>query len=247
MERLRDFHEWLEKGRTRATFTTPQKLETAIVLALNRWLAQHPEYQRVEKAAAADDPRLYLEWLREQTATIDIRGLGATGSGKAHNFPIEDLYIPLTTPSERLDERQPLELEEALQHRRLVIVGDPGSGKTTFLRRITYALTSEALAKSGGLALLKPAKPLFPILIRVAELAEHIERSRKKTGEPAEAPGWLGHFLASRNATYGWGLSETFFAHQLMDGAAMVLLDGLDEAPDRTERQQAARLFENAT
>jgi hypothetical protein len=255
MERLRDFQQWLENGRTRATFTTPEKLETAIVLALNRWLAQHPEYQRGDKAAAADDPRLYLEWMREQTATIDIRGLGATGSGKAHNFPIEDLYIPLTTPSEARAERQPMELEEALQHRRLVIVGDPGSGKTTFLRRITYALTSETPVKSARFAamlakvfaLFKPAKPVFPILIRVAELAEHIERSRQKTGEPAESPSWLSHFLANRNATYGWGLSETFFVHQLTDGAAIVLLDGLDEAPDRTEREKAARLFENAT
>jgi hypothetical protein len=37
------------------------------------------------------------------------------------------------------------------------------------------------------------AKPVFPILIRVAELTEHMERLRKQTGDPvalpAEAPG----------------------------------------------------------
>ena len=41
------------------------------------------------------DPTVYLNWLHENTSHIDIRGL-AVGSGKAHRFPIEDLYIPLT-------------------------------------------------------------------------------------------------------------------------------------------------------
>ncbi len=54
-------------------------------------------------------------------------------------------------------------------------------------------------------------------------------------------------FLANRNAAFGWGLSEKFFASQFANGAAVVLLDGLDEAPDRAERERAARLFENAT
>jgi hypothetical protein len=275
---LKDFRQWLETGRTRATFTTPENLKTEIVLALNRWLARHPEYQPVEKASTPDDATLYLEWLRAQSSTIDIRGLGATGSGKANSFPIEDLYIPLTTPREPQPgrhnpekapaDRQPMELEDALQHGRLVIVGDPGSGKTTFLRRITFALASEALANSGGPAAsrnnaslfakivtlfktAKPVSPVFPIFIRIAELIEHIERTRAQTSQssplPPEAPLWLTHFLTNRNAAFGWGLSEKFFAAKLAEGAAVVLLDGLDEAPDRAERETAARLFENAT
>src|SRR5207302_66847 len=60
-------------------------------------------------------------------------------------------------------------------------------------------------------------------------------------------PDWLGHFLAARNASLGWGLGEDFFAERLKEGETIVLLDGLDEAPDQAERERMARLFENAT
>jgi Sulfatase-modifying factor enzyme 1/Domain of unknown function (DUF4062)/NACHT domain len=270
--KLDDFRRWLEKGRTRATFTTPDDLRAKVIQALFGWLDKHPECRPARPRRL--DPRPYLEWLRDQTSTIDIRGLGA-GTGKAHNFPIEDLYIPLTTPREALSrgpgleesaKREPMELQEALAHRRLVIVGDPGSGKTTFLRRITFAMANAALeepthniqtaASAGLLAWMplsefRPARPTFPLLIRIAELVEHIERCNRQAGrgtslEP-DSPDWLSHFLATRNATFGWGLSEEFFAERLSAGEAVVLLDGLDEAPDRAERERAARLFENAT
>ena len=41
VQALRDFLHWLENGRTRAVFTTPEDLKTKLVLALNRWLALH--------------------------------------------------------------------------------------------------------------------------------------------------------------------------------------------------------------
>jgi formylglycine-generating enzyme required for sulfatase activity len=246
--KLQAFRRWLETGRTRSTFTTPDDLRARVVQALYQWLDKHPECRPTQPGR--HDPRPYLEWLRQQTATIDIRGLGV-GAGKAHNFPIEELYIPLTTPGPAQG-RERMELQEALTHRRLVIVGDPGSGKTTFLRRIAFALAGAALGASREeqIAAFGGTQP-FPLLIRIAELDEHLERCGREAGRkaPAEAdsPDWLSHFLATRNAALGWGLTEEFFAEKLDGGEAIVLLDGLDEAPDRTARERAARLFENAT
>jgi hypothetical protein len=288
---LQQFRKWLEKGRMRATFANPDDLRAKLIQALFRWIENHSEYAGMQPDRL--DPKFYLSWLRDQCATIDVRGLGL-GAGKAHNFPIEDLYIPLTTrwqASTHVSDREQsnggaqIGLEEALQHSRLVIVGDPGSGKTTFLRRIAFELADNALGEDNdrpssavGISSsaqviketsllrsllsvlrwethseeseLKPGKP-FPILVRIAELVEYIGRSSQQAGRniPSESDSedWLTHFLSTQNKTLGWGLSDEVFANKLNGGTAIVLLDGLDEAPDRLDREHAASLLENST
>ena len=105
----------------RATFRNPDDLCRKIESALREWRGEAP--------TVTGDPAKYLESLRKDTAFIDIRGL-QVGTGKAYRFPIEDLYIPLTTAAEpgargELAVREPVRLEDALKHPRLVITGDP--------------------------------------------------------------------------------------------------------------------------
>src|SRR5262249_8723106 len=87
MARLKAFRKWLEPGRSCSTFTPPDDLKAKVTQALYQWLDRHPESRPVR--AVARNPRTYLEWLRDQTATIDIRGLGE-GAGRARNFPIDE-------------------------------------------------------------------------------------------------------------------------------------------------------------
>ena len=224
--------------------------------------------------------------LREETVYIDIRGL-VVGSGKAHRFPIEDLFIPLTTafqaeepskaargkqPSRNrakkaarkgtkgraahdLDpaQRDPAQLHEALTNKRLVIVGDPGSGKTTFLRRIAFALCQTALGEVPDAAesRLGIHDQPFPVFIRIAQLLQHMRNAREAAlrGAPTtdDSAAWLPHFLTTSNKDANWGLSESFFKSKLQDGVCILMLDGLDEAPNRWDRATIARLVEKAT
>ena len=217
------------------------------------------------------DPAYYLRDVREETCHIDIRGL-QVGTGRANRFPIDDLYISLTTtqvPSRVVEEPKTtrrrlsatterdadkshsVPLHDALSHDRLVVVGDPGAGKTTFLRRVAHALCRKELKEVAEATeeLLVIDDRTFPIFIRLGELAQHMVRRADDATAPVgdSAPSWLSHYLAAASEANEWKLDGRFFKGQLERGLCTVLLDGLDEAPDRVLRERLSRLIENVT
>jgi predicted NACHT family NTPase len=219
------------------------------------------------RRASHADPTKYLRDLRKETAHIDIRGL-QVGTGQANRFPIEQLYISLTTtgPAVRgkderrrmrepgdaaeLAEQRNTPLHKALQSDRLVVVGDPGAGKTTFLRRIAYALCQTQLGEVPQAAeeRLGVVDRTFPVLVRISGLAEHLKTHAGNAEAPSgEVAAWLPHYLGSSGQGNSQRLNAGFFQRQLEDGLCTVLLDGLDEAPDRLLRERLSRLIENIT
>jgi formylglycine-generating enzyme required for sulfatase activity len=277
--RLRDFKAWLNSRAIRTTFTTPDDLRTRVTEALHDWRRRHLLGRSVASApqVVVADPGPYLRELRDATAQIDIRGL-QVGAGKANRFAIEDLYISLSaaggweaggrTPGERGEPRgrladkpdempaqaaklsRDMPLHQALSRSPLAVVGDPGMGKTTFLRRVAFALTQARLGEDPHAAELRLGitDRTFPILLRLADLAAFLDQTPVGSGNPAtpDAAAWLPRFLAARSRDQGWGLDEAYFRRLLEHGECTVLLDGLDEAPDEASRQRLARLLENA-
>ena len=128
-------------------------------------------------------------------------------------------------------------------------MGDPGAGKSTFLRRVAHALCETVLGDDRTAALTRvgiEGQP-FPILVGLADLAAHIgaQRAEREAPATADSAAWLAHFLAGMSRDEAWGLEEDFFRTQLQR-STVVLLDGLDEPSDRVTRESIAQLIENA-
>ena len=214
------------------------------------------------------DPGLYLENLRTESGQIDIKGI-QTRNTKAQSFPIEELYITLTYTGRQSEQAgvrgqhrprkamepskaamtqippEPVNLEQALTHSRLLVMGDPGSGKTTFLRKIACEaarLYQESVQRQGT----PGAECQLPILIKISDFCGFLQRESNSAGRPDDnSPAWLQKYLTSVVEHSNWHLTKEDVEHWLQATASpgtLMLLDGLDEAPDETLRERVQKI-----
>jgi hypothetical protein len=218
----------------------------------------------------------YLRRLLLSTERIDVRGL-QVGNGKANQVLLKRVFVSLTatirpdvkpanapaaitdTSGEELgfDEvahsgavSQPL--EAALSRRRVVITGDPGSGKTTFLRHLGLELSETllGLAMPSTVAMFH-IEPRLPILIRLGDLAEHIRRSQRNQGGSGRrrsgAAFWLTHFLATTSEGADFKLDQAFFTRLMQKLPCLFMFDGLDEVSGSGARAKVSRFIEEVS
>ncbi len=205
--------------------------------------ARYPVTPGKATAAIAGDPTRYVKALREEASHFDVQGL-KFGDNRAYQFPIDEFYIPLTTSSSARDARQgemratsiPLQ-EVLLAHRKLLVVGDPGSGKSTFLKRVAFQLCNEYA--SGG-------PP--PVRIEAGVLSTYVALQRERKLGPADpaSPDWIPVFLGAQCDEKNLGLGTDYFRARLKAGGCQLLIDGLDETPDEPSRQRLAKLIHEA-
>ena len=211
--------------------------------------AHHPVVPGKAAATLTGDPSRYIKALHDETSHFDVQGL-KFGDNRAYRFPIDEFYIPLTTPSKpgsgdgaepaMRDEMRArsIPLQEAvLAHRTLLVVGDPGSGKSTFLKRVTFDLCNEH-ARGGPL----------PARIDAAVLSTYIARQNEQKLGPADvaSPEWIPVFLGAQCEEKNRGLGADYFRDILKAGGCRVLIDGLDETPDEPSRERLAKLIREA-
>jgi len=190
-------------------------------------------------SAVAGNPAVYIEKLREETSYFDVQGL-KFGDSRAYRFPIDEYYIPLTTPARGDGAMRggAIPLQEAmLAQRKLLVVGDPGSGKSTFLKRVAFHACAE-YAKGGPL----------PLRMEAAVLAAFVVQQQERKEGPADpaSPEWIPRFMGAQCEEKNRALSTEYFRAALKAGGCLVLIDGMDETPDEPQRERLAKLIRGA-
>ena len=183
----------------------------------------------------------YQIYLKSQVEYIDIRGIGERRGGDAVGFPILDLYTELYVQAGltnfdldqgRIRGRKRISLSEMLEvTSRLVIMGDPGSGKTTFLR---HAAMKEIIRQEN-----RDQASSLPIFIRLADVYEFSQEHNKEL-----LPGLLVDYLLYISERESLGFERNLLLERFENGDCLWLLDSLDELPSTASRENIVRLLE---
>ncbi|MBK8263840.1 MAG: NACHT domain-containing protein [Nannocystis sp.] len=185
----------------------------------------------------------YCREILDDTRYIRLDGIAS--AAKAVTYPIERLYTRLLTHAHEDGLRRELvDLAELLpKHHRLLIEGQPGSGKTTFLKLVASVLARDFLdepcpdGSSWRAAHLSrdPPRTLPIYLENFSKLATTDTRKGAKR--------LLDHLAEATTPCTGESEKQARARREAWDqrlsrGEATILLDGLDEVGDPDLREQ---------
>jgi formylglycine-generating enzyme required for sulfatase activity len=223
--------------------------------------------------------KAYLGRLIDKTEFLTLRGVDPSVADGSHDprLKLQGIYTALRTLSydgesgrnakspfasaEGLGERQALSALELLDRkRRLVLLGEPGSGKSTFVNFVALCLAGETLGRAdANLEILNAPAPeeeedrpgrrarrpaawshgsLLPVRIVLRDFAAHGRLPPPGEEAPARL---LWEFLERELVDAGHGDFFPFLRRELLAGRGLVLLDGLDEVPEAEQRRAQIR------
>ncbi|MEM6648531.1 MAG: AAA family ATPase, partial [Bacteroidota bacterium] len=220
-------------------------------------VAQSPVSPRV--ADDAEARRVYLERLVAFCQELPLASLDDRPG--ADEVTLDDVYITLNTtavkddregipgeeihkqrlvrrnrdPFGRSEKPDPLSAHEALAKTpKLVLLGKPGSGKSTFVKRILERLALHQLGR-------EPQPPegldadLVPLFVLLRDLAPHLagltldNRAPQRRRQFADA---VAAYLTGEDAAVDANDYAEALRQRLRQGRCLIVFDGLDEVPD---------------
>lgn len=176
----------------------------------------------------------YLSWLTNANRYISIlpTTLAGVKSGTLHRIELDQVYITLNV-SRGEDIGRLLSLEDMLcKHQRMIILGDPGAGKSTMMQ---YAALQAAFQLMGKPSTSDYSLNRLPILIRLNKFAD-IDQWEKGKDLLAAIIGEVENNSRQK-------IPPDYLENQLKQGKCLVLLDAFDElASDRARRLLAEKV-----
>lgn len=202
----------------------------------------------------------YLSKLALRCNVLPLAALGGD-EGTGDEISLDQVYVALDTRarvpltkeeqakrreqvrSGRDENDRPLSAwDSATQTKRLVLLGDPGSGKSTFVRELAAKII--AARQKPGEPLSGWETDLLPVLVSLRELAPRLSNlaldrlsvpERERALLTALWDQFRADLKALNAADFADGLDDT-----LTHGSVLLIFDGLDEVPERERRTMRA-------
>jgi formylglycine-generating enzyme required for sulfatase activity len=193
--------------------------------------------------------RRYLLRSIRESEHLPLRGLHPSNAdvttGHTVRLSVPEMFIDLETAdhSRVLSvERRPAEghqiataqrlspVEVLAGFKRAVMLAEPGGGKSTFVRHLTYCLAQHHLNPDGSWLQRLRGWPtqwqdLLVVVIRIASLGSWLAEA----GSPSRKTGLLEAYLHHQLDSSGLAELNDVLGRRLQDGKALLVLDGYDE------------------
>ncbi len=190
--------------------------------------ALHAIERHAQAVSTRSDPPSESDFLtRYHRHVTEYHGmLEPPDSGRRRRVPIADLYVPPTIVKIHCGTSQLPPHEVTLQQfseeiDRTVLLGDPGSGKTTAVQVLMH---HQATHPRGRVPFMVALREFASALTPRRSVAGHIRDKLETFYQCPEPPGTVERLLLS--------------------GKALVIFDGLDELADTTLRAEVAAIIE---